>query len=130
MTGRILRVGLVYWLPVLAYCLFIFAQSGGASPIRMNLFPHQDKVAHAAGYAVLGALLVRAFRGSRPETGWRMLWLLGAVAAGLYGLTDELHQSFVPTRSADPADFVADIVGGAAGAWLFAWAGRRPKIPD
>lgn len=130
MTGRIPRVGLVYWLPVLVYCLFIFAQSGGASPIRMNLFPHQDKVAHALGYALLGALLVRAFRGTRPETGWRTLWLLGALAAGLYGLTDEFHQSFVSVRSADPADFVADLAGGAIGSWFVAWRWRRLKIPD
>jgi VanZ family protein len=130
MTARILRIGLLYWLPVLAYCLFIFAQSGGASPLRMHLFPHQDKVAHFLGYGFLGALFVRAFWGTRPETDWRMLWLLGAACAGLYGLTDEFHQSFVSTRSADPADFVADIVGGATGAWLFAWGRCRLKIPD
>ncbi|MFP4390567.1 MAG: VanZ family protein, partial [Desulfococcaceae bacterium] len=119
------------WLPVLAYCDFIFLQSGGASPIRVLLFPHQDKVAHFLGYGLLGALFVRAFRGTWPETGWRPLWLLGAVCAGLYGLTDEFHQSFVAVRSGDPADFVADLAGSGAGAWLAAWKGRgRDQIAD
>ncbi|MFP4031187.1 MAG: VanZ family protein [Desulfococcaceae bacterium] len=131
MTGRVLRVALLYWLPVLAYCVFIFLQSGGASPIRVLLFPHQDKVAHFLGYGLLGALFVRAFRGTWPETGWRPLWLLGAVCAGLYGLTDEFHQSFVAVRSGDPADFVADLAGSGAGAWLAAWKGRgRDQIAD
>jgi VanZ family protein len=131
MTGRILRVAVLYWLPVLVYCLFIYLQSGGPSPISFRAFPHQDKVAHFLGYGLLGALFARAFRGTRPETSWRTLWLLGGLCAGLYGLTDEFHQSFVAVRSGDPADFVADLAGSAAGAWTAAWTARsREQIAD
>lgn len=130
MIPRILRIGLVYWLPVLAYCVFIFVQSGGASPLRMHLFPHQDKVAHFLGYGLLGALFARAFRGTRPETRRRTLWLLGTLCAGLYGLTDEIHQSFVSVRSGDPLDFLADLAGSAVGAGLVAWGRPRRQIAD
>jgi VanZ family protein len=36
-----------------------------------------------------------------------------AVIAALYGLTDEIHQSFVPYRSATLIDLVKDITGVA-----------------
>lgn len=37
--------------------------------------------------------------------------ILAAMVAILYGLTDEIHQSFVPSRSATVIDFVKDTMG-------------------
>jgi VanZ family protein len=37
--------------------------------------------------------------------------LFAAIVAILYGLTDEIHQSFVPSRSATVIDFVKDTIG-------------------
>jgi VanZ family protein len=39
-----------------------------------------------------------------------------AVVGSAYGLTDEVHQAFVPNRSADPRDWLADTAGALAGA--------------
>jgi VanZ family protein len=39
-------------------------------------------------------------------------------------LTDELHQSFVPGRSADPLDVLADCAGALLGIALWHGAGR------
>ena len=50
--------------------------------------------------------------------------LLAAVLAAAYGLTDEIHQIFVPLRSVELADWMADAVGGLAGA-IAARASRR-----
>jgi VanZ family protein len=52
-----------------------------------------------------------------------------AVVASLYGVTDELHQAFVPNRSCDLRDWVADTLGGALGASAVALALRvyRPR---
>jgi hypothetical protein len=78
---------------------------------------------HAAVYAVLGVLVARGLGGGAL----RDLSLAKASAAvlitTLYGVTDECHQVFVPTRSAEVLDVVADAVGalaGAGGAW--AWS--------
>ena len=69
-----------------------------------------DKALHAAGYAVLGVLALRAFHGGfrplRPEP-----TLYAASAVILWGISDEIHQSFVPGRHASPWDVVADGVG-------------------
>ena len=75
-------------------------------------------VVHALEYAVLAVLLLRGLVGRR----WQGVTLgaagLAVVLATLYGLTDEVHQRFVPGRTAEIADVVADVLGAAAGAGL------------
>jgi VanZ family protein len=73
-----------------------------------------DKLAHLLLFAVLAALLYLA--GVRAP--------LAALVAAAYGLTDEVHQMFVPGRSPDVRDWLAD----ALGAMLGAWAVRRWEV--
>jgi VanZ family protein len=73
-----------------------------------------DKTAHFAGYALLGALAMRAISDGRWRrctwwTGLQALWI-GAV----YGASDEFHQSFVPGRTPSVDDWFADTLGAAA----------------
>jgi VanZ family protein len=77
-----------------------------------------DKMGHFAGYAILAVLLLRALAGGRVSgVTWRtaMLAILGST---LYGVSDELHQHFVPGRTPDIADVRADLLGASAGAAL------------
>jgi VanZ family protein len=80
-----------------------------------------DKLAHTAGYAVLGLLAMRAVAGGAgmPMRVWQALAAVAIAVA--YGATDEYHQSFVPGRDADVHDIYADAIGAAIGtaAW---WA--------
>lgn len=99
------------WGPVVAYMAVIFYESSlHAAPLPSAI---SDKVAHAIGYAVLGALAARAVAGGFPlplsATGAALSL---AIAVG-YGATDEWHQRFVSGRSADVADLAADAVGAA-----------------
>jgi VanZ family protein len=73
------------------------------------------KLAHAAEYAVLGALLVRATGRSG------LAFALGA----LYAVTDELHQHVVPGRVGAPLDVAIDTVGVAVGIVL--WQSLRAR---
>jgi VanZ family protein len=114
------------FVPALAYAAIIFALSAQADPFPF-LPPEiflQDKLLHAAEYAVLGGLLVPALRvaGLRP----RVALLAAVVVASAFGATDELHQSFVPGRNADLTDWVADTVGAAVGALVATAALRLP----
>jgi VanZ family protein len=43
-----------------------------------------------------------------------------ALIGSIYGATDEFHQRFVPHRSADAGDWMADTAGAVLGA-LLAW---------
>jgi VanZ family protein len=120
---------LIYWLPVVLYCLFIFIQSSLPSPVSTRGVPLGDKLLHLAGYALLGALFFRAFRASRPDGTLRTLWLLSALATAFYGASDELHQAFVPSRSGDLLDVAADAAGAVLGAGAAAWIAARTAGP-
>jgi len=76
------------------------------------------KLAHAAEFAVLGFLLLRA-------TG-RVDLALGLGIA--YAVSDEIHQHFVSGRQGAPLDVVIDAVGVAIGVYLGTrWRARRPS---
>ena len=76
-----------------------------------------DKVLHALVYSVLGGLCCLAARQTWSlSLGRRGVVIVGALCALLYGVTDEFHQLFVPGRSADVYDVVADGIGGLIGA--------------
>ena len=116
-----------YWLPVILYCLLIFIQSSYPATDSLPTFPHADKLVHAAGYALLGFLFYRAYgkTGLRRQT-FRLL-IVSGLSAMLYGISDEIHQSFVPSRTADIIDMIADAAGGfmgAAAAWMVWRRGR------
>ena len=73
-------------------------------------------------YAVLGFLWLRAATTGviAPRT-----VLVTLVAIAVFGAADEWHQQFVPNRSADPADWVADVTGAALG--MGALAAFKPR---
>ena len=113
---------LLLWAPVALYMMFIFWLSSISSPPDLPSGV-SDKGAHVLLYSGLGALLVRARAG-----GWRRQVTLGIAAvaivvATLYGISDEIHQSFVPPRQVEARDVLADAIGAslAAGA-LYAWS--------
>jgi VanZ family protein len=98
------------WLPVVAWAGLIFTLS--SIPDLGTGFGGWDfflrKLAHAAEFAVLGLLLVRAL-----EHAWAAFWV--GVA---YAVTDEIHQSFVPGRLGSPVDVAIDAAGVAVGVAL------------
>lgn len=100
------------WLaPPLLWAGFIFWLStlhAGTEPPPW--FLSNDKVVHGVLFGIL-ALFV--YFGLRRGLGWRVRRAaLGALlAASLYGLSDEWHQRFVPSRNSDPKDWIADTVG-------------------
>lgn len=113
------------WAEVVLYAALIFALSAQSHPLPFLppvIWGH-DKLLHLAEYAVLGGLIARALRlgGRRPA---RVL-VLALLAASLYGASDELHQKFVPDRTADPRDWAADTAGAALGAAAVTFLRRR-----
>lgn len=104
------------WFPAFAYMGLIFTLSSMriVAP-AIELFPFQDKGVHFVEYGVLGFLCasaaLRTWRGRSPPR----VALVGALLATAWGLSDELHQAFVPGRSAEFADLIADGLGALAG---------------
>lgn len=108
------------WGLVLAYMLAIFlssSRSDVAIPGGVS-----DKAAHAVMYGGLALVAAWAFAGGdRRRVG---LWTVCAATllSVAYGLTDEVHQLFVPRRAFEWFDLAADATGSlAATGALWAW---------
>ena len=100
------------WLPVFLWASFIFSLSS-IQQITVAEFFLWDfaakKVAHLTEYAVLYALFLRATEKN---------WVLSFVLTMIYAATDEIHQSFVPGRTAAVYDLAFDFSGGAISAYV------------
>jgi VanZ family protein len=106
------------WAPVVGQMALIFGISGLSNPAPLMPNGLSDKAGHFIGYALLSVLLMRALSGGRSAgITWRTA-LLAILFATLYGASDEIHQSFVPGRTPDVHDLMADALGGCAGAAL------------
>lgn len=108
-----------YWLPILIYCFLIFIQSSYPSPESIPALPYIDKILHFIAYAVLGVLFFRAYRTQRFKENINLAIMLSIISSSLYGLSDEVHQYFVPSRNADIMDFFADVAGSICGVYIF-----------
>jgi VanZ family protein len=116
------------WGPAVLYMGVIFyvsAQQDVAIPSALT-----DKSSHSLAYTLLSVLIVRALAGGLPARISARTAFLGVVLTTLYGVSDEVHQMFVPGRSAEVYDLFADAIGGAIGAfacWL--WGIISPSWP-
>lgn len=109
-----------YWLPIFLYCLLIFIQSSFPYPERLPKFHYMDKLVHFFEYAILAALFLRAFRTLPFKNKNRFIIFLSIIASIVYGLSDELHQYFIPYRNASFMDVVADTAGSIFGVFFAA----------
>jgi VanZ family protein len=102
--------------PAAYYGLIYFLSSRSHFPFE-DPFSGFDKLVHAGIFGIFGLLLAWALSepGRRPRPGWMALAFLIGV---LGGVLDEIHQVFVPGRSADVWDAAADMAGAAAGVGL------------
>lgn len=142
---RIWRYGpLAFWM-----ALIFFASTGTFSaantslilrPLLLWLFPHISetsidlahflvrKAAHFTEYAIFGLLAARAFMDSSHDAlrrGWFFAALLLLI---FYSLSDEFHQSFVPSRTASIYDSLLDTSGGLTALLLCAaWRKLRGR---
>jgi len=81
-----------------------------------------DKLLHALEYGILGILLYRAFHQTTTAIGSIILSIICVV---VFGISDEIHQWFVPNRQADSWDLLADTVGATF--FILTWAFMTKK---
>ncbi|MCB9597322.1 MAG: VanZ family protein [Sandaracinaceae bacterium] len=78
-------------------------------------FPLRDKGVHFVEYGVLGMLLAHACFRTWPRHHRLRTAALAILITVLWGWLDEIHQAFVPGRSSDALDLVADTAGAITG---------------
>jgi VanZ family protein len=137
-SDALMRSFLKYWLPVLIWLGIMFVGSTGvlsAEQTSRFLIPFVRwlkpdistealaqihfvvrKLGHIFEYAILATLLWRALRGGtnlRMKTSFLFaaVWL----TCGVFAVSDEFHQLFMPSRTAASSDVLIDICGATIG---------------
>jgi len=108
------------YLPALAYMAAIFTLSSfHRVPLPYIDRLSVDKIYHIIEYGILGFLLMRllTLEKFKIKTGGKILivFAIGTV----YGITDEIHQYFVPGRYFSYWDIAVDSIGSSLGAVLY-----------
>jgi len=91
------------------YCSLIFWLSSQSALPTPMLFEHQDKLHHLGAYFIMGVLAWRFFNDYTQNQ--KSVFMMSLFFCSLYGISDEIHQSYVPDRDADVFDWLADTLG-------------------
>ncbi len=111
-----------YLLLTAAYCAGIFWISAQPDPpINVNEFPGEDKLLHAAAYGGLALIVSVGLRRSQNNIAPALQFWVPLLFAALYGVSDEIHQNFVPGRHCDVGDILADAGGALILQWLLCY---------
>jgi VanZ family protein len=117
------------WAPVILLMTVIFALSAQSDvPMPDNM---SDVSAHSLAYAALAFLILRALSGGFPARVTLRAALAAVALTVAYGVTDEIHQMFVPGRTAELRDLRSDAVGAVcavAACWACGILWVRPDV--
>lgn len=122
-----------HWVAVVAYAGLIFYLSAQPQPpeaVETVLQALGDRVLHAVEYGVLSVLCYRAFGYAAGAWAATRAVTLAIVASIGYGITDEIHQAFVPLRDADPADVFMDAIGATVAVLFWSQLVEPVKAED
>ncbi|WP_042160016.1 VanZ family protein [Paenibacillus gorillae] len=118
-TDRTRLAGVLRFIPAVIWMAVIFMLSsrtgdevGSLLPFFQQFFPSMESFdwGHYVSYFVLAAAIDFGI-GKRAD---RLVWKVAIVLlCGLYGVTDEYHQSFVGGRTPDIMDIRNDMIGAA-----------------
>lgn len=103
-----------YWLPVAAWMTMIFYLSSRMSIAvsEAQLFNFLIfKTLHILEYAILYFLIFRGFYLIHNRKSPSKIYTYALVIAVLYAASDEIHQTFVPTREGTVRDAFIDMIG-------------------
>jgi len=102
------------FIPAILYTALIWYVS--SKPVYLPI-EGSDKLIHTIEYAVLGFLLAFGFELNTNKI--TRVTILCFIIGVLLGVMDEVHQYFVPGRSADIYDAAVDALGVAVGIRIF-----------
>lgn len=105
---------MLFLIPVIGISLAIILLSNQATfdlPV-WNIIGF-DKVAHISAFLAYGLCVQFAYNGLSENPLKNKIILYTILISALFGASDEIHQYFVPGRTCDIFDFLADITGAS-----------------
>ncbi len=106
------RSAVICWFITFGYMGIIFFLSSQQSFHMHGLPENADKMVHTLIYLPLAFMLYLSMSKSGLK---KSLFATAFIIAGIYGMTDEFHQYFVPGRYASAGDIAADFFGAYLG---------------
>ncbi len=110
-----MRRGIRYWLPPLLWMGIIFYFSSRPRVTITHTYIYDFvifKLFHMIEYGILYFLLFRAlFSASKTKLTVSQKHLIAILLAVTYAISDEIHQTFIPTREGRVRDVFIDTVG-------------------
>lgn len=115
-----MRRFVLFRAPLAAYALLVVYISLTPNPPHGPDIQGIDKFYHFTVYAVMGLLLARAATEGRPSSvGARRVVFMTALAGFSFGMLMEIGQMFVPERSPEALDALANGAGALFGAVVY-----------
>ena len=117
------------WLPAIVWMIIIFVLSSRqsvevSSEFIINFFVF--KSFHVIEYAILYFLVFRGFYRNLHPRASRNAFIISL----LYAITDEIHQTFVPTREGKLRDVFIDLIGITLAYWVVSVRLPRRQVPN
>ncbi len=97
---------------VLSIAIFIASSMPAIQPPSLGI-DWQDKIFHAVAFFAYGLCVQFAVLGWRVTMPTSRACVYVLLIGMAYGISDEVHQAYVPSRMAEVADAVADAIGVA-----------------
>lgn len=109
-----------YHIPYLLITIGIFSFSSFPGDSLPDLsFEFSDKIVHLVIYLLLMiSFFIAIFNSSEKNILKKSPIIYSFIITILFGATDELHQYFIPNRSCDIWDFVANSVGALIAGYI------------
>jgi len=117
---------ITHQLPWIAWMLAISVQSSFAGVSLPEGISVSDKILHFIVFGILGLLITRGMRYTKIIFFKNRPAITAVVLGCLFALSDEIHQAFVPARSAEVLDWVADFLGIVVFSYMYSrWMHSR-----
>lgn len=107
-----------YWFIAGIYMGLIFIASSIPGKSVPGV-PISDKLIHLVEFGILSWILGKACRSSQKKIFIQQAGILSIIMTTLYGISDEIHQSFVPLRNPEIYDVIVDGIGAILAQGIF-----------
>ena len=87
-----------------------------------------DYILHIIEYLLLCIFLLLGYTKGVEGNFTKRAYFIAVIISIMYALSDEFHQSFVPTRDANIKDIIADIIGSFLAIGIIYLFMQRKKI--
>lgn len=121
------RTKYLYLLPLTIMGIIFYLSHQPNVMDGMPEIPFLDKFFHFTAYFALGFSFCISLSFNR----WPRWGPLSFLFTMLYAMSDEIHQTFVPNRSFEVSDFLADVFGGLVAVLVFRYLMRTfSRLPQ